>query len=98
MGPIWKGHAKVSKGKEVVVELKKGNAHCRNLFSYRKKTHADAVLERGSLILMWDQEKLRQWISKNLDIAPSFQKLMSSDLVATIWTKSSFSSRAESFF
>ena len=64
--------------------FKKGTLIGEISFLPGKKPNADVVLERGSLVLMWDHEKLRQWISKNPDAAASFQRLMTSDLAAKI--------------
>ena len=84
LGLIWGGQAKVLKGKEALAHLKKGTLIGEISFLPGKKPNADVVLERGSLVLMWDHEKLRQWISKNPDAAASFQRLMTSDLAAKI--------------
>lgn len=84
LGLIWRGQAKVLKGKEVVAHLKKGTLVGEISFLTGEKPNADVVLERGSLVLMWDHEKLRQWISKNPHAAASFQRLMTSDLAAKI--------------
>ena len=76
--------AKVLKGKKVVANLKKGTLIGEISFLTGEKPNADVVLERGSLVLIWDHEKLKQWISKNPDAAASFQRLMTSDLAAKI--------------
>ena len=72
------------KGKEVVAHLKKGTLVGEISFLTGEKPNADVVLERGSLVLIWDHEKLKQWISKNPDAAASFQRLLTSDLAAKI--------------
>ena len=60
LGLIWRGQAKVLKGKEVVAHLKKGTLVGEISFLTGEKPNADVVLERGGLVLMWDHEKLRQ--------------------------------------
>ena len=81
---IWRGQAKVLKGKKVAANLKRGTLIGEISFLTGEKPTADVLLESGSLVLVWDHEKLRQWISKNSDAAISFQRLMTSDLAAKI--------------
>ena len=84
LGLIWKGRAKVFKGKELAANLKKGTLIGEISFLTGEKPTTDVVLERGSLVLVWDQEKLRKWISTNSDSAKSFQRKMTSDLAPKI--------------
>ncbi len=81
---IWRGQAKVLKGKKVAANLKRGTLIGEISFLTGEKPTADVLLESGSLVLVWDHEKLRQWISKNSNAAISFQRLMTSDLAAKI--------------
>ena len=81
---IWRGQAKVLKGKKVLANLKRGTLIGEISFLTGEKPTADVLLERGSLILAWDHEKLRQWLSKNTDAASIFQRLITSDLAAKI--------------
>ena len=84
LGLIWRGQAKVLKENEVAAHLKKGTFIREISFLTGEKPTADVLLESGSLVLVWDHEKLRQWISKNSDAAISFQRLMTSNLAAKI--------------
>ena len=81
---IWRGQAKVLKGKKVLANLKRGTLIGEISFLTGEKPTADVLLERGSLILAWDHEKLRQCLSKNTDAASIFQRLITSDLAAKI--------------
>ena len=81
---IWRGQAKVLKEKKVAANLKRGTLIGEISFLTGEKPTADVLLESGSLVLVWDHEKLRQWISKHSDAAISFQRLMTSDLAAKI--------------
>ena len=81
---IWRGQAKVLKGKRVAANLKRGTLIGEISFLTGEKPTADVLLERGSLILAWDHEKLRQCLSKNTDAASIFQRLITSDLAAKI--------------
>ena len=72
------------KGQEVAANLKKGTLIGEISFLTGEKPTADVVIERGSLVLVWDHEKLRKWISTNSDAAKSFQRMMTSDLAAKI--------------
>ena len=81
---IWRGQAKVLKGKKVLANLKRGTLIGEISFLTGEKPTADVLLERGSLILAWDHEKLRRWLSKNSDAASIFQRLITSDLAAKI--------------
>ena len=81
---IWRGQAKVLKGKKVAANLKRGTLIGEISFLTGEKPTADVLLERGSLILAWDHEKLRRWLSKNADAASIFQRLITSDLAAKI--------------
>ena len=84
LGLIWRGQAKVLKETEVAAHLKKGTFIGEISFLTGEKPTADVLLESGSLVLVWDHKKLRQWISKNFDAAISFQRLMTSDLAVRI--------------
>ena len=81
---------------EVAAHLKKGTFIGEISFLTGEKPTADVLLESGSLVLVWDHEKLRQWISKNSDAAISFQRLMTSDLAQNL--ERIFFSKADSFF
>ena len=84
LGLIWRGQAKVLKENEVAAHLKRGTFIGEVSFLTGEKPTADVLLESGSLVLVRDHKKLRQWISKNFDAAISFQRLMTSDLAAKI--------------
>ena len=71
---IWRGQAKVLKGKKVVANLKRGTLIGEISFLTGEKPTADVLLEPGSLIFVWDHEKLRGWLSKNSDAASIFQR------------------------
>ena len=81
---IWRGQAKVLKGKKVAANLKRGTLIGEISFLTGEKPTADVLLEPGSLIFAWDHEKLRRWLSKNSDAASIFQRLITSDLAAKI--------------
>ena len=81
---IWRGQANVLKGKKVAANLKRGTLIGEISFLTGEKPTADVLLEPGSLILAWDHEKLRRWLSKNSDAASIFQRLITSDLAAKI--------------
>ena len=81
---IWRGQAKVLKGKKVAANLKRGTLIGEISFLTGEKPTADVLLEPGSLIVARDHEKLRRWLSKNSDAASIFQRLITSDLAAKI--------------
>ena len=81
---IWRGQAKVLKGKKIAANLKRGTLIGEISFLTGEKPTADVLLERGSLILAWDHEELRRWLSKNSYAASIFQRLITSDLAAKI--------------